>query len=231
MRCTWHSVHSAIGLESAQGAMGLDEGMWSALVPVKAPDEAKSRLLPADDPHRAEFAMAFLEDVLTALVASPLERCAVVSNDVRVRRIANNFGVTAIDDPMDLTDPLNAALMAGARALGGDVLAVVADLPCLTPDAVRCVLSAATTARESSFVGDAAGTGTTILAMRPGAHPSFGPRSRARHVSAGYTPLTVAGVEGVRIRRDVDSPVDLWDAERIGVGVATQRVLDWSSAP
>ena len=205
--------------------------MWAAVIPMKPAEEAKSRLLPADDPHRAEFAMAFLEDVLVALADAPLRARIVVTADDRARRIALAHGARIVDDPEDPADGLNAAIMAGADAAGGDVLAITADLPCLTSAAVSAVLAAADAETGSSFIGDAAGTGTTMLAMRPGARPAFGPRSRASHASAGYVPLGIIGADGARARRDVDTAVDLWDAGRIGVGAATQRVLDWSTAP
>lgn len=211
--------------------MDLDIHMWSALIPVKALDEAKSRLLPTDDPHRAEFAISFLEDVLAALATIPLASCSVVSSDDRVRRIAQAYGVQVIADPMALHDPLNAAIKAGADAIGGNVLVLAGDLPCLTPSVVQSVLAAAESYESTSFVSDAAGTGTTMLAIRNGSASAFGPRSRARHAAAGYAPLNIYGDDGVRARRDVDTPVDLWDATRIGVGAATQRVLDWSVAP
>ena len=198
---------------------------------MKAADEAKSRLLPADDPHRAELAMAFLEDVLTALADAPLRARIVVTGDDRVRRIALAHGAHIVDDPEDGRDPLNAAVLAGAAAAGGDVLAVTADLPSLTPTAVAAVLAAADAVPGTSFVPDAAGTGTTMLAMRTGALPAFGPRSRARHAHAGYAPLELHGPDGPRARRDVDTAIDLWDARRLGVGEATQRVLDWTAAP
>lgn len=175
--------------------------------------------------------MAFLEDVLDALCNAPLHRVAVVSNDERVRRLADTMGVRVLADPADTADPLNSAIRSGAMSLGGDVLAVVADLPCLTAQAVASVLASADTVSTSSFLGDAAGTGTTMLAMRAGAEPAFGVRSRARHAALGYRALTIPEPEGTRARRDVDSPVDLWDATRIGVGPATTRVLDWSLAP
>lgn len=205
--------------------------MWAAVVPVKPAEEAKSRLLPADDPHRAEFAMAFLEDVLAALSDAPLRARIVVTSDERAGRIASAHGAQVVPDPEDVGDPLNAAILAGARAAGGDVLALTADLPCLRASTVLAVLEAAGATPGSSFVGDAAGTGTTMLAMRDGATPAFGPRSRARHASLGYAPLRIPGEDGVRARRDVDTAVDLWDARRIGVGSATGRVLDWSQAP
>lgn len=205
--------------------------MWSAVIPVKTPDAAKSRLLPVDDPHRAEFAIAFLEDVLAALDPVALAGCGVVCSDDRVRRIARTHGARTIDDPQDAGDPLNAAIEAGALAMGGSVLVLTADLPCLTTASVQTVLDAADACPGSAFVGDAAGTGTTMLAMRSGDRPAFGPRSRARHAAAGYQTLVIPGELGARARRDVDTPVDLWDAARIGVGPATQRVLDWSAAP
>ena len=60
--------------------------------------------------------------------------------------------------------------------------------------------------------------------------PRFGVGSRAAHVQAGYIDLALDVPANVRTllagaRRDVDTPADLWDALRIGVGANTRAVL------
>ena len=46
--------------------------------------------------------------------------------------------------------------------------------------------------------------------------PRFGHRSRAAHRRAGVVELTDAGLAS--LRRDVDTEVDLYDAQRLGLG-------------
>jgi 2-phospho-L-lactate guanylyltransferase len=71
------------------------------------------------------------------------------------------------------------------------------------------------------FVPDAAGLGTTLYAVPPGAdfRPRFGGASRARHAAAGVAELAVAGLPG--LRRDVDTSADLRAALAIGAGPRT----------
>jgi len=70
-------------------------------------------------------------------------------------------------------------------------------------------------------VPDAAGSGTTLYAVRPGTafRPRFGPGSAARHQAAGAVPLTQPGLAS--LRRDVDAPPDLDAAGRLGLGSRT----------
>lgn len=216
---------------------------WSAVVPVKAIGQAKSRLLPAGNAGRGDLALAFLRDVLTALShARALTEIIVVSTDEAVRGPARAAGARFL--PEGRPAGINPAALAGVRQAGtGQRVAVIAgDLPCLDAAAVDHILARAAE-HERSFVCDAAGTGTTmLLAATPArCEPMFGERSRARHAAAGYAELGgYVGLGGQipddrlealasdafrRARRDVDTAVDLWDAIRIGVGAATQASL------
>ena len=71
-----------------------------------------------------------------------------------------------------------------------------------------------------SFVTDAAGTGTVLLAAPPGAvlEPCFGAGSAAAHEASGAVPLNGAWPS---LRRDVDTLADLAEAFRLGVGPRT----------
>ena len=75
------------------------------------------------------------------------------------------------------------------------------------------------------YLSDAAGTGTTLLTCQPGydLDPHFGIRSAAAHKASGAVPLECGPVPG--LRRDVDTEIDLWDARRLGVGIATERAV------
>lgn len=206
--------------------MELDTGMpatWTAVVPARSADAAKSRLERAE---RAVLATAFLDDVLAALAGSrAIARTVVVTADPSLADRARAIGAEALADP---GEGLGAALLAGIAAAGGDALVVLGDLPCLDAAAVDAVAAlAGATGGAASFVPDAAGTGTTMLALPAGSgvQPAFGPRSRARHAAAGAVELHVPGIAGARARRDVDTEVDLWDAVRIGVGPATRAAV------
>ena len=205
---------------------------WTAVVPVKSLPEAKSRLLPHDDPTRPELALSFLQDVLAALEgASSISDVIVVTDDARVQ------GIVAASPARWLPESphrgLNPAASYGAGQVPprSAVVIVAGDLPCLTPECLDLALNLAQ-AHERSFMSDAQGVGTTMLMDRAAANcaPAFGERSRARHAQLGYVDI---GLDEdidtrrllARARRDVDTQVDLGDARRIGVGPATDAVL------
>jgi 2-phospho-L-lactate guanylyltransferase len=131
---------------------------------------------------------------------------------------------------LGVQDLLNAALRHGAavaarRWPGTGLAALTADLPAMSPAELATALRAAGRAPgAAAFVPDAAGVGTTLYAVPPGGEflPLFGGASRARHAAAGATELGLAGVTG--LRRDVDTPDDLREALKLGVGPFTRAV-------
>ncbi len=218
-------------------AMDLDTFVkWIALVPIKGSSNAKSRL--ATRPERTALAQAMIADTGNALAAAS-RICEVVA-------VADGPVTAAPWFDRVIPGPnagLNAAIIAGAQWLSRDrstpfgIAVVVGDLPCLTGSATDNILM---TRGEAAvrIVGDAAGTGTTMLLVRDGRNipgmvtPKFGPHSCAAHVQAGAVNLTTEQGLGpddqaalLRARRDVDTDVDLWDAIRIGVGPATRAAL------
>ena len=205
---------------------------WTAVVPVKSLPEAKSRLLPPDDPTRPELALSFLQDVLVALHgAHAVSGVIVVTDDDRVRGIVAATAARWL--PESPHRGLNPAAAFGAAQVPpvSPVAIIAGDLPCLTPACIDLVLALAQEHRQS-FVSDAQGIGTTMLMDRAAgtSSPAFGERSRARHAQIGYVDLGLdSDVDTRRLlaraRRDVDTQVDLWDARRIGVGPATEAVL------
>ena len=211
---------------------------WTAVVPVKSLPDAKSRLLPDADPTRPELALAFLQDVLSALAgAAGIARVVVVTDDERVQRSVEASSASWLPEAPHIG--LNPAAAFGAASLPHDtaVAIIAGDLPCLIPSAVDLVLTLAV-AHDRAFVSDAQGIGTTMLLDRTAAtcSPAFGERSRARHVQLGYVDLGLDSNAQTRLllaraRRDVDTQVDLWDARRMGVGAATQAVLLNSPRP
>ena len=200
------------------------------MVPVKRLDTAKTRLGDAQGPTRAELALAFATDCLTALAsASLVERIVLISADRTMRPIAGELGAAWLDE----AEPggLNAAAAQALATLSetSRVAVVVGDLPSLTPAAAELALALASEVPKG-FISDAAGTGTTMLManIRSACIPEFGARSRARHRRAGYVDLGLdlpANADLARARRDVDTEVDLADAIRLGVGPATARAL------
>lgn len=201
---------------------------YTAVVPVKRTGLAKSRLVGIDDDRRAALALAFAVDTVDALRACPaIAAVIVVTDDEQAAHVLNDVGAVVIGDKPDAG--LNPALRHGAAVASTQhprhgVLLVSADLPALRPDELDRALTDVA-GHDRAFVADAAGTGTTMLGVRPGVDPApeFGPRSRAAHRRSGA--VEIDRLDLASLRRDVDTIVDLWDARRLGVGAATAAAL------
>lgn len=195
---------------------------WTAIVPVKAAVDAKSRLINHSATQRSALALAFAEDAISALTeSSMIGRIIVVGADVPT---GPRSGIEHAPDPgLGLNTAINHAALKVDPA--DPVLVMVADLPAVhTADIDMALLHAS--GHQRSIICDAAGTGTTAL-MRTGStrlQPAFGPRSRAQHVASGAWDLSDLDVPGMR--RDVDTEVDLWDALRLGVGPRTRLLIN-----
>jgi len=196
---------------------------WTVVIPVKVLARAKSRLAALAGTRRAEMALAFAGDTVSAVVNTPfVTRVVVVTADVVVRRELSALGATVVDD--DQPDGLNGALRLGAVAAraGTGVAGLAADLPALRPGELSRALRRVR--GGPAFVADAQEVGTTLYAVPPGSafQPMFGGRSRDRHARHGGTELRLDDVPG--LRRDVDTPEDLMAAVALGVGARTAPV-------
>lgn len=192
------------------------------MIPVKALPAAKTRLLPAaaDADGHARLVAALRSDTLRAArSAAGVARVVIVTD----RAFEAGDAEVLVQTRPGLNPALVEAATHVARSWPADgIAALVGDLPALGPGDLADVLRAAA-GHDRSFVPDAAGTGTTALAVRPGIalHPGFGPGSAKRH-AAGAVPLEAA--PGVRC--DVDTAADLQAAIELGIGPATAAALD-----
>ena len=191
---------------------------WAVVIPMKAGRESKRRLV---RPDRELLSRAFGEDTLRACRHCPrVASVHVVSPEL----FTTGAGVTHVDDPgTGLNDAITAAI--GSLPDGTPVAVVVADLPCLTSDALSAVLDEAQSALQrfpAAAVPDRQGTGTTmLLGFAPGLCPNFGVDSLRRHRDGGAAVLR----GGLRTRLDVDDESALTEAVGVGVGQSTTRVL------
>ena len=194
---------------------------WTAAVPVKVLNEAKSRLGAS-----TALAFALAQDTITALLHAPdVTRVVVATHDPQVTAWARAQGCQIVDDRR--TPGLNPAIAAAAGLAPAEsgVLAVLADLPSLTPAGVQEVLRLSDDGTPA-FVADADGTGTSMWLCGPG-HPvvtAFGPQSREAHRALGARDLVALNpqVPLEQARRDVDTDHDLAAAIALGVGPATR---------
>jgi 2-phospho-L-lactate guanylyltransferase len=207
---------------------------WTVILPVKRLEVAKSRLRGAVDPavHEALALAMALDTVAAALACRVAGRVVVVSADRAVGAAAAELGAEVILDVPDAG--LNPALAyaatlvrpRGSAASLPGVAALTADLPALRPDELTAALRAAEAGDtiRRAFVSDAAGTGTVLLAARPGIglEPCFGAGSAAAHAVSGA--MMLHG-DWPSLRRDVDTADDLTEAVRIGLGPRTGALV------
>lgn len=218
---------------------------WTVIVPVKRLAVAKSRLRAAttaadappgtgDGEHEA-LVLAMALDTIAAALASPVVgRLVVVTADLVAGQEAAVLGAEIVPDVPDAgLNPALAYAAAQVRRTGmpgtePGVAALAADLPCLHGEDLTDALRRAEDHAQArgprapvrSFVADAAGTGTVLLAAPPGAvlEPCFGEQSAAAHEASGALAL---GENWPSLRRDVDTPEDLVAAFALGVGPRT----------
>jgi 2-phospho-L-lactate guanylyltransferase len=95
------------------------------------------------------------------------------------------------------------------------------DLPALRPGELDAALAAV---GGRSFVADAAGSGTVLLAAPPGRplDPHFGLGSAVAHAASGAAALTG---DWPGLRQDVDTPADLSVVLDLGLGRHTRQLL------
>jgi 2-phospho-L-lactate/phosphoenolpyruvate guanylyltransferase len=201
---------------------------WSLVVPVKVLAQAKSRLTGLVRANRPEVALAMAADTVAAAVAAAtVGAVLVVTDDADVGAEMSGLGALVLPD--EPAAGLNEALAFGAayaraRWPQRGVAALAGDLPALRPRELQAALAVAGASRQA-YVPDAAGTGTTLYAVVPGARfePRFGVGSAARHGAAGAARLDLPASAG--LRRDVDTAADLRLAAAIGLGPRTTALL------
>ena len=197
---------------------------WTAVIPVKRLNAAKSRLrgaVPA--PRHPELALAMVQDTVAAVLAgSAVSELLVVTDDPAAAAAATALGARVVADRPGAD--LNAAMRFGADEVAGlsRFRAVLAgDLPALRPEQLDAALAGA---GRRSFVPDAAGTGTVLLTAPPGEplDPHFGIDSAVAHAASRAARL--AG-DWPGLRQDVDTPADLATVLTLGPGPHTCALL------
>jgi 2-phospho-L-lactate guanylyltransferase len=198
---------------------------WTAVIPVKRLTAAKSRLrgaVPA--PRHADLALAMVRDTATAVLSSDaVGELVVVTDDPVVREVLAGLGARVVPDRPGAD--LNGAMRYGADEVAGlsrHRAVLAGDLPALRPGQLDEALRQSFSVR--TFVADAAGTGTVLLAVPPGQEldPHFGIGSAGAHERSGAHPLTG---DWPGLRQDVDTPADLATVIALGAGRHTCELL------
>lgn len=198
---------------------------WTAVIPVKNLGAAKSRLRGAvADARHEDLALAMVRDTVAAVRAcAAVGDVLVVTDDPAGAAAVTALGARAVPDRP--AAGLNAAMRFGAdvvAGLGRRRAVLTGDLPALRPAELAEALGAAGPGR--SFVSDAAGTGTVLLAAGVGValDPRFGAGSAGAHAASRARPL--AGV-WPGLRQDVDTADDLRTVLALGPGEHTCGLL------
>ncbi|MFM9053907.1 MAG: 2-phospho-L-lactate guanylyltransferase [Solirubrobacterales bacterium] len=186
-----------------------------AVLPVKRPRGAKSRMAGAmDEERRIALVEAMLEDVLEGLDGTRLLfGTIVVTGDEVAAGIAKAHGCQVVDDPDD-GGHSEAALVgiAAARDQGAErVLLVPGDCPLLSPREMDRLLGSVPE-RFVAIVPDRHGTGTNALLLSPTAaiEPAFGEGSAQRHLTLAREAGVPAGLEELpSLALDLDTPADI----------------------
>jgi 2-phospho-L-lactate guanylyltransferase len=192
-------------------------------VPLRGLEAAKSRLGgQLDAEERLDLVTGLLERTLAAAAATPaVDHVLLVSPDPSALELAVSLGAEPLRDPgRGLNEALETArdhaLAAGAKTF----IALPADLPRVSPDAITEMTDGAEAARIPGrgivvLVPDRHGTGTNgLLLSPPNVIPfSFGRGSRARHLAAAAAVGAVAVEIDGPLTLDVDTPDDLLLAE------------------
>lgn len=173
--------------------------LWSLLVPVKPAAHAKTRL-------RGALPGVAHEDLVQALATATIE--AAQASPL----VGNLIIVTGGPD-------LNSALREAATELQGPVAVIPGDLPALRTTELTEALGLCAV---RSFVPDADGTGTVLLAAPDGdLRPRFGPDSARIHEAEGARRLDG---DWPTLRRDVDTAADLAAVQALGWTHAGHRL-------
>jgi 2-phospho-L-lactate/phosphoenolpyruvate guanylyltransferase len=214
------------GTQSTGAARSAASDDIALVIAVKRLAAAKTRLAPIfSAATRESVVLAMLVDTITA--ASTVASVTVVTPDEVAADAARALGAAVLTDPTPQghRNPLNNAITTAEhtlRAATSNIVVLQGDLPALQPQELSEAITAARAYRRS-FVGDRHGTGTAALfAFGVPLDPHFGPDSAQRHRHSGAIELTGAWPG---LRCDIDTPDDLREARRLGVGAATAHAI------
>jgi 2-phospho-L-lactate/phosphoenolpyruvate guanylyltransferase len=206
--------------------------MDAALLPVKSPARAKSRLAGRfSDAVREEIAWALLDDALALSLSAPFLTWWVVSDDAEVLRRAASRGLETLKDP---GTGLNEALSLGAREVrerdAASLTIVPADVPLAYKGDLIDLLDTGATS-DLVVVPSRSDGGTNGLYLSPPdlLAPQFGPGSLRAHVDlAARRGLRCSILSLPRLELDIDTPedVDAFLAARRPAPTRTAAVLE-----
>ena len=205
--------------------------LW-AVVPVKERGLAKERLAPVLPPQmRQAFALAMLEDVLSALTATPgIPGILVVTVDPEASHLAARYGARLVET--GARNGHTGAVAAAARLLAAEgragMLALPGDIPLVTPAELAELLAAHPPAPSFTIAPSHDERGSNAIACSPpNAVPlRFGENSFYPHLRAAEAhgiKANVLHLPGIAL--DIDNPEDVVSFMRIDAPTRARAVL------
>jgi 2-phospho-L-lactate guanylyltransferase len=211
--------------------------IW-AVVPVKELDRAKERLAPVLSPElRRRLMLAMLEDVLTALAATPgLAGLTVVTVDPSACRLAMRYGARIVE--AGARDGHTGAVAAAARLLAQEgcrgMMTLPGDIPLVSAGEIARLLTEHRPAPAFTIAPshDERGSNAVICSPPDGVSLRFGEDSFFPHLQAaeacGIHP-TILRLPGIAL--DVDTPEDLAAFARLPSNTRARAVLVANDLP
>ena len=200
--------------------------LW-AIVPVKPLRRGKSRLSEIlTEDERTDLNKRLLANTLATLSEIPeIEHVLVVSRDQAALSLAREFGArTVLENGMPLLNvALTRATVVAKEYATRGVLIVPADLPLISPEDVRVMLSKVKDPPVVIVAPDRHKEGTNALLVCPAGliEYDFGPDSFERHCerarSAGAR-LEIVELDSLALDMDVPEDLDLVSQEFKGFG-------------
>ena len=202
--------------------------LW-AIIPVKDFQQAKLRLRETlSDPACAALAKAMVEDVLAAVVETPsIQRCLLVGA-ADAKALAKQFTCDYCDDAG--CDGLSAAVRTAAaqatRCGASGVLVIPGDLPGLRAGDIDELVGRHNGGLTLCAASSDGGSNALLVTPADSINFCYGPDSAAQHLAAGIAAgLDVQQVALPAFARDIDSPLELDDLQRLNPGPATRGWL------
>lgn len=194
--------------------------VW-AVVPLKSPEAAKSRLSGVlNAPQRLRLFYALARRVIDAATRTPgIAGVTVVTASEAVVAFAEKLGARCLrlDSDRGTAEACSRALESLPTHNVGGVLFVAGDLPLISPSALTPLVAFAEHRPLVAIAGDRRRFGTNALLCAPGrAIPlSFGSGSFAKHLAgAARLGVTAHIVDSAPLALDIDEPADLHEWHR-----------------
>jgi 2-phospho-L-lactate/phosphoenolpyruvate guanylyltransferase len=201
-----------------------------AVVPVKNLKTSKRRLSAVLTPQeRKQLTLAMLEDVLTAVKASIVNKIVVIGEDVEVQEVAERFGASYLSAAKDgLNLAIEEATSWCIQHNAESVLVLPADIPLITTKEVDRIVELGK-GKCAVVLSPSGNWGTNALYQCPPKliPACFGSKSFIEHIREAYTKgISVRLHFSTGLATDIDSAEDLCKLFEVKNSTVCRRVLE-----